>query len=165
MEQLSTQQCKETVRDLLAFVKSIAPKLSEIAGKREFEIVITNDKEGIGMSCSMGWDPLKDEEEVIVEDIQQGISIAGEFRDTIVKAMEKFGCDRKQTAAALGISTRTLAKKIKEYGITLEDIDNEAERKRIQKALDECGGNSKRAAEKLGMSRKALGRKMLILGL
>ena len=164
MEPLSTQQCKETVRDLLAFVKSIAPQLSEIAGKREFEIVITNDKDGIGMSCSMGWDPLKDDEPV-VEELPEGVDVAATFCDTIIKAMAKFGCERKKVAEALGISTRTLSRKLKEYRITLEDIDNEVERQRIQAALDECGGNSKRAAEKLGMSRKALGRKMLILGL
>ena len=62
MKPVSTQEYKETIKALLAFVKSIAPQLEQIANKREFELVITNDENGIGMSCSMGWDPLKDDE-------------------------------------------------------------------------------------------------------
>ena len=49
MKPLSTEEQKETIKALLAFVKSIAPELSKIAGKREFELVITNDENGIGM--------------------------------------------------------------------------------------------------------------------
>ena len=66
MKPLSTEEQKETIKALLAFVKPIAHELSKIAGKREFELVITNDENGIGMSATMGWDPTMDDKDLQV---------------------------------------------------------------------------------------------------
>lgn len=120
MKPLSSQEYKETIKALLTFVKSIAPKLQEVAKKREFELVITNDENGIGMSCTMGWDPLKDEKEdyQTVEEIdEESTNIEELEKESIKRALERNDWNKNAAAAALGISHRTIIRKIKEYNI------------------------------------------------
>ena len=121
MKPLSSQEYKETIKALLTFVKSIAPKLQEVAKKREFELVITNDENGIGMSCTMGWDPLKDEKEEdyqTVEEIhEEGVNIEELEKESIKRALQRNNWNKKAAAAVLGISHRTIIRKIKEYNI------------------------------------------------
>ena len=121
MKPLSSQEYKETIKALLTFVKSIAPKLQEVAKNREFELVITNDENGIGMSCTMGWDSLKDEKEEdyqTVEEIhEEGVNIEELEKESIKRALQRNNWNKKAAAAVLGISHRTIIRKIKEYNI------------------------------------------------
>lgn len=119
MKPVSTEEYKETIQALLEFVKSIAPQLQEVTKNREFELVITNDENGIGMSASMGWDPLKNEWETEAEDIAEDVEIDVEEVERITKAFMKADGDKRKAAEMLGISERTLNRKLKEYRIEL----------------------------------------------
>lgn len=119
MKPVSTEEYKETIKALLEFVKSIAPQLQEVTKNREFELVITNDENGIGMSASMGWDPLKNEWETEAEDIAEDVEIDVEEVERITKAFMKADGDKRKAAEMLGISERTLNRKLKEYRIEL----------------------------------------------
>lgn len=119
MKPVSTEEYKETIKALLEFVKSIAPQLQEVTKNREFELVITNDENGIGMSASMGWDPLKNEWETEAEDIAEGVEIDVKEVERITKAFMKADGDKRKAAEMLGISERTLNRRLKEYRIEL----------------------------------------------
>ena len=115
MKPLSTEEQRETIKALLAFVKSIAPELSKIAGKREFELVITNDENGIGMSATMGWDPTLDDAEIVHEPIAEDtdlLATAKREENMIRDALIRNKGNKKKAAAELGISERTLRKKL-----------------------------------------------------
>jgi transcriptional regulator with PAS, ATPase and Fis domain len=58
---------------------------------------------------------IEDTEEVV----EESLSLAGKEVEMIKKALEKFNGKRKMAAQELGISERTLYRKIKEYGIEL----------------------------------------------
>jgi DNA-binding NtrC family response regulator len=49
--------------------------------------------------------------------VEESLSLGDLKRQTIVKALEKNRGRRKNAAAELGISERTLYRKIKEYGL------------------------------------------------
>lgn len=53
------------------------------------------------------------------ETIEESLSIADKERELIIKALKKYRNKRKDAATDLGISERTLYRKIKEYGIDL----------------------------------------------
>ena len=53
------------------------------------------------------------------ETIEESLSIADKEKELIVKSLRKHRNKRKDAAADLGISERTLYRKIKEYGIEL----------------------------------------------
>ncbi|MCB0819076.1 MAG: sigma-54-dependent Fis family transcriptional regulator [Bacteroidetes bacterium] len=59
--------------------------------------------------------PVTEHEEVE----EQSLSLEDQEKELIIKALEKYRGRRKQAAAELGISERTLYRKIKEYGINL----------------------------------------------
>lgn len=61
----NSKQIKELAKNILAVVKNVAPELSKVAKDVPFEIVITNDKKGIGIEMSIEWDPMRDAEENI----------------------------------------------------------------------------------------------------
>ena len=56
---------------------------------------------------------IQDTEEII----EESLSLAGKEEEMIKKALEKHNGKRKMAANELGISERTLYRKIKEYGI------------------------------------------------
>jgi transcriptional regulator with PAS, ATPase and Fis domain len=58
---------------------------------------------------------IEDTEEVV----EESLSLAGKEVEMIKKALEKFNGKRKMAAQELGISERTLYRKIKEYGIDM----------------------------------------------
>lgn len=60
-------------------------------------------------------DRIEDTEEVV----EESLSLAGKEVEMIKKALEKFNGKRKMAAQELGISERTLYRKIKEYGIEM----------------------------------------------
>jgi DNA-binding NtrC family response regulator len=53
------------------------------------------------------------------ETIEESLSIADKEKELIVKSLRKHRNKRKDAATDLGISERTLYRKIKEYGIEL----------------------------------------------
>ena len=57
----------------------------------------------------------QDTEEVV----EESLSLAGKEVEMIRKALEKYNGKRKLAASELGISERTLYRKIKEYGIEM----------------------------------------------
>ena len=77
----------------------------------------------------VGWEPKKkllevDEVSVVAEDLGDAMTekvtdlkISNMTRDMIQKALLKNGGNRKATAVELGLSERTLYRKIKEYGL------------------------------------------------
>jgi DNA-binding NtrC family response regulator len=54
-----------------------------------------------------------------VEVEEESLSIEGREKELIIKALEKYRGRRKNASKELGISERTLYRKIKEYGINL----------------------------------------------
>lgn len=62
---------------------------------------------------SQGFHEIKDTEEII----EESLSLEEREKELIVKALEKHGGKRKKAATELGISERTLYRKIKEYDI------------------------------------------------
>ena len=56
---------------------------------------------------------IQDTEEII----EESLSLSGKEEEMIKKALEKYNGKRKMAATELGISERTLYRKIKEYGI------------------------------------------------
>lgn len=56
-------------------------------------------------------------EEATHEEVRESLSIQENEKDLIMKALQKFSGRRKRAAEELGISERTLYRKIKEYGI------------------------------------------------
>jgi len=58
---------------------------------------------------------IQDTEEVV----EESLSLADNEIEMIKKALEKYGGKRKMAAHELGISERTLYRKIKEYGIEM----------------------------------------------
>ncbi|MEE4177382.1 MAG: sigma-54 dependent transcriptional regulator [Bacteroides sp.] len=56
-------------------------------------------------------------EEATHEEVHESLSIHENEKDLIIKALQKFKGRRKRAAEELGISERTLYRKIKEYGI------------------------------------------------
>ncbi len=52
-------------------------------------------------------------------EIEENLSLADHEKELIIKALEKYGGKRKPAAKELGISERTLYRKIKEYNINL----------------------------------------------
>jgi len=63
----------------------------------------------------------KDREDIIdtEEIVEESLSLAGKEAEMIRKALEKYSGKRKLAAHELGISERTLYRKIKEYGIEM----------------------------------------------
>ena len=59
----------------------------------------------------------EDISEVPVEDTSKEIKLSDMERDTIFRALQKNRGNRKATALELGLSERTLYRKIKEYGL------------------------------------------------
>ena len=53
----------------------------------------------------------------IIEEVEESLSLAEKEKEFIIKALEKHRNKRKNAAKELGISERTLYRKIKEYDI------------------------------------------------
>lgn len=70
---------------------------------------------GVSFKPSAGDDDIQDTEEII----EESLSLTDKEIELIRKALEKYSGKRKMAAEELGISERTLYRKIKEYGINL----------------------------------------------
>ena len=73
------------------------------------------DEDMTEFSSRQGRDNIQDTEEIV----EESLSLADKEVEMIKKALEKFNGKRKLAANELGISERTLYRKIKEYGIEM----------------------------------------------
>ncbi len=73
------------------------------------------DESSAEFSTHKGRDNIQDTEEIV----EESLSLAEKEVEMIKKALEKFSGKRKLAARELGISERTLYRKIKEYGIEM----------------------------------------------
>ena len=108
----NSKQIKELAKNILAVVKNVAPELSKVAKDVPFEIVITNDKKGIGIEMSIEWDPTRDAEEHI-EVLEATAKDFEEEADRLEKKMLKSALAKakgniKKAAEYCGMSTRGL---------------------------------------------------------
>lgn len=112
--------------ELTDVLKVAFPGLAEIAQKTEYEITISNDQKGLRLSCYVGApidlesdqpaQPIEIETiEIPVGELEEGVSIEDQEKALIEKALHATGGNRKAAAAKLGISERTLYRKMKEY--------------------------------------------------
>lgn len=92
----------------------IIKNLLREAGHEE-QIQSVPDKTAPEFSLLHNRSNIQDTEEVV----EESLSLAGKEVEMIRKALEKYGGKRKMAAQDLGISERTLYRKIKEYGIDM----------------------------------------------
>ena len=115
-------------KELTDVLKVAFPGLAEIAQKTEYEITISNDRKGLRLSCYVGApidlesdqpaQPIEIETiEIPVGEIEEGVIIEDQEKALIEKALHATGGYRKEAAAKLGISERTLYRKMKEYNL------------------------------------------------
>ena len=115
-------------KELTDVLKVAFPGLAEIAQKTEYEITISNDRNGLRLSCYVGApidlesdqpaQPIEIETiEIPVGELEEGVSIEDQEKALIEKALHATGGNRKAAAAKLGISERTLYRKMKEYDL------------------------------------------------
>ena len=115
-------------KELTDVLKVAFPGLAEIAQKTEYEITISNDRKGMRLSCYVGApidlesdqpaQPIEIETiEIPVGELEEGVSIEDQEKALIEKALHATGGNRKAAAAKLGISERTLYRKMKEYDL------------------------------------------------
>lgn len=115
-------------KELTDVLKVAFPGLAEIAQKTEYEITISNDRKGLRLSCYVGApidlesdqpaQPIEIETiEIPTDDIKNELFIDKTEREIIKKALMAANGNRKEAAAKLGISERTLYRKMKEYGL------------------------------------------------
>lgn len=113
-------------KELTDVLKVAFPGLAEIAQKTEYEITISNDRKGLRLSCYVGApidlesdqpaQPIEIETiEIPTDDIKNDLFIDRTEREIIKKALMAANGNRKAAAAKLGISERTLYRKMKEY--------------------------------------------------
>ena len=115
-------------KELTDVLKVAFPGLAEIAQKTEYEITISNDQKGLRLSCYVGApidlesdqpaQPIEIETiEIPVGELEEGVSIEDQEKALIKKALMAANGNRKAAAAKLGISERTLYRKMKEYDL------------------------------------------------
>lgn len=125
MKKPTEKQCREVVKDLLTLAAEITKHLEDINKRRGYEIIIKNDKKGIGFTCTLDWDTLKQSDNLDIAEVvreapigeNEPLSMQGAEATMIRKALERCNGDKRKAAAQLGISERTLNRKIKEYKI------------------------------------------------
>ena len=89
-------------------IKNLFSEVKEAAGNQRETETPTVD-----FSSHTTMNNIQDTEEII----EESLSLADKEVEMIIKALEKYNGKRKMAAAELGISERTLYRKIKEYGI------------------------------------------------
>ena len=81
--------------------------------KEENTIQNGTETQSVDFASHKTMDNIQDTEEII----EESLSLADKEVEMIKKALEKYNGKRKMAAGELGISERTLYRKIKEYGI------------------------------------------------
>ena len=89
-------------------IKNLLREVKEETAKHN-----STDSQSVDYSSHKTMNNIQDTEEII----EESLSLADKEVEMIQKALEKFNGKRKMAAGELGISERTLYRKIKEYGI------------------------------------------------
>lgn len=115
------EKYKETAREVIKFVKSIAPAIEALEDGHQFELVTTKDGEGIDISCSVGVDEIPENElgDLEVLDVSERTPESCEAieRKAFAKALQQTNGDKRKAAELLGLSERTFFRKCKKYGL------------------------------------------------
>ena len=124
-----TRSQREIMRAIIIEARKVLPTLAAIAKKSEFELTISNDKHGFTLTCYTGEplnlygeapaNPIEIETIEIPTDmdIEENLSIEEREREIIRQALMAANGYRKEAAEKLGISERTLYRKMKEYDL------------------------------------------------
>jgi DNA-binding NtrC family response regulator len=89
-------------------IKNLFSEVKEATGNQR-----ETESPTVDFSSHKTMNNIQDTEEII----EESLSLADKEVEMIIKALEKYNGKRKMAAAELGISERTLYRKIKEYGI------------------------------------------------
>jgi transcriptional regulator with PAS, ATPase and Fis domain len=91
--------------------------IKNLFGETKMEKQVTNvpDSDVVEFTTRPVRNNIQDTEEIV----EESLSLSGNEMELIIKALEKHNHKRKSAAKELGISERTLYRKIKEYGIDL----------------------------------------------
>jgi transcriptional regulator with PAS, ATPase and Fis domain len=101
----------------LNFHENNSRVIKNLFGEPKVEERISNVPENsvVDFPSRQGRNDIQDTEEIV----EESLSLSGNEMELIIKALEKHNHKRKIAAKELGISERTLYRKIKEYGIGL----------------------------------------------
>jgi transcriptional regulator with PAS, ATPase and Fis domain len=115
---------KKLVYDLIrhgdvnvAFDETNSATIRNLFRETKEDLPVSNVREGstVDFTARKGINDIQDTEEIV----EESLSLAGKEVEMIKKALEKYNGKRKLAAHELGISERTLYRKIKEYGIEM----------------------------------------------
>jgi transcriptional regulator with PAS, ATPase and Fis domain len=115
---------KKLVYDLIrhgdvnvAFDETNSATIRNLFRETKEDMPVSNVREGstVDFTARKGINDIQDTEEIV----EESLSLAGKEVEMIKKALEKYNGKRKLAAHELGISERTLYRKIKEYGIEM----------------------------------------------
>ena len=125
-----TRSQREIMRAIIIEARKVLPTLAAIAKKSEFELTISNEKHGFTLTCYTG-EPLDPDGEapaspieietveVPADIIDNGLTIEEQERDNIIAAIVKTQGNLRKAAELLGISERSLHRKMKKYDINV----------------------------------------------
>lgn len=125
-----TRSQREIMRAIIIEACKVLPTLAAIAKKSEFELTISNDKHGFTLTCYTGEplnldgeapaNPIEIETiEVPVDIIDNGLTMEEQERNRIIQAIVKAQGNLRKVAELLGLSDRSLSKKMKKYDINV----------------------------------------------
>ena len=125
-----TRSQREIMRAIILEARKVLPTLAAIAKKSEFELTISNDKHGFTLTCYTGEplnldgeapaNPIEIETiEVPVDIIENGLTMEEQERNRIIQAIVKAQGNLRKSAELLGLSDRSLSKKMKKYDINV----------------------------------------------
>ena len=125
-----TKSQREIMRAIIIEARKVLPTLAQIAQKSEFELTISNDKNGFTLTCYTGEplnldgeapaNPIEIETiEVPVDIIDNGLTMEENERNRIIQAIVKAQGNLRKAAELLGLSDRSLSKKMKKYDINV----------------------------------------------
>jgi DNA-binding NtrC family response regulator len=99
----------------VAFQETNSRAIKNLFREAKEESVTNNETEtpSVDFTSHKSVNNIQDTEEII----EESLSLADKEVEMIKKALEKYNGKRKMAAGELGISERTLYRKIKEYGI------------------------------------------------
>ena len=118
------------MRAIIIEARKVLPTLAKIAQKSEFELTISNDKHGFTLTCYTGEplnldgeapaNPIEIETiEVPVDIIDNGLTMEEQERNRIIQAIVKAQGNLRKAAELLGLSERSLHRKMKKYDINV----------------------------------------------
>lgn len=125
-----TRSQREIMRAIILEARKVLPTLAAIAKKSEFELTISNDKHGFTLTCYTGKplnldgeapaNPIEIETiEVPVDIIDNGLTMEEQERNRIIHAIVKAQGNLRKAAELIGLSDRSLSKKMKKYDINV----------------------------------------------